>query len=96
MGLQAEQIFSVNIFFNFGRGFCGSFPMLFPKVPAFCCKKIFELIFATLYFYINELQNCVLNLFQTRDINIFVLRGVIFSRYVQLKNYFPEEENISG
>ena len=30
----------IYIFFNFGRGFCGSFPMLFPKTPASCCKKI--------------------------------------------------------
>ena len=29
----------IYIFFNFGRGFCGSFPMLFPKVPASCSKK---------------------------------------------------------
>ena len=35
-------------------------------------------------------------LFQTRDINIFVLRGVIFSRYAQLKGFFSEEKNISG
>ena len=27
-------------------------------------------------------------LFQTGDINIFVLRGVFFSRYVQLKSAF--------
>ena len=27
----------IYIFFNFGRGFCGSFPMLFPKTPASCC-----------------------------------------------------------
>ena len=36
--LQAEQVFSKNIsythFFNFWRGFCGSFSMLFPKAPA--------------------------------------------------------------
>ena len=37
IGLRAKQIY---IFFNFGRGFCGSFPMLFPKAPASCCKKI--------------------------------------------------------
>ena len=39
--VQAEQIFSVNIyiFFNFGLGFCGSFPMLFRKAPASCFKK---------------------------------------------------------
>ena len=35
-------------------------------------------------------------LFQTGDINIFVLRGVFFSRYVQLKSSFSEEKNISG
>ena len=31
-------------------------------------------------------------LFQTGDINIFVLRGVIFSRYVQLKSSFSDEK----
>ena len=36
-----QQIISVNIqyFFNFGRGFCGSFSMLFPKAPASQGKK---------------------------------------------------------
>ena len=31
-------------------------------------------------------------LFQTGDINIFVVCGVLFSRYVQLKNYFSDEK----
>ena len=35
-------------------------------------------------------------LFQIGDINIFVLRGVFFSRYVQIKRSFFAEENISG
>ena len=35
-------------------------------------------------------------LFQTGDINIFVLRGVFFSRYFQLKSSFYDEKNISG
>ena len=36
-------------------------------------------------------------LFQTGDINIFVLRGVFFSSYVRLKTSFPDEKkNISG
>ena len=35
-------------------------------------------------------------LFQAGDINIFVLRGVFFSRYVQLKSSFSDERNISG
>ena len=34
-------------------------------------------------------------LFQTGDINIFILRGVFFSRYVQLKSYFSDEKSIS-
>ena len=35
-------------------------------------------------------------LFQTGDINIFVLRGVLFSRYVPLKSSFSDENNING
>ena len=35
-------------------------------------------------------------LFQTEDINIFVLRGACFSRYVQLKSSFSDEKNISS
>ena len=34
-------------------------------------------------------------LFQTGDVNIFVLRGVFFSRYFQLKSFFFDEKNIS-
>ena len=35
-------------------------------------------------------------LFQTGNINIFVLCGALFSRYVQLKSSFSEEKKISG
>ena len=35
-------------------------------------------------------------LFQTADINIFVLRGIFFSSYVQLKSSFSDEKYISG
>ena len=53
--------------------------------------------FAALYFYLYELMSQVFKiLFQTGDINIFVLRGAFFIRYVQLKNSFPDEKNISG
>ena len=31
-------------------------------------------------------------LFQTGDINIFVLHGVFFSRYIQLKRSFSDEK----
>ena len=45
----------IYIFFNFGRGFYGSYFMLFPKAPASSSKKKFEPIFAALNFYIYEL-----------------------------------------
>ena len=32
------------------------------------------------------------SLFQTGDINIFVLRGVFFSRYVQIISSFSDEK----
>ena len=35
-------------------------------------------------------------LFQTGDINIFVLRGVYFSKYVQLRSSLSDEKNIIG
>ena len=31
-------------------------------------------------------------LFQTGDINIFILRGVSFSRYIQIKSSFSDEK----
>ena len=34
-------------------------------------------------------------LFQTGDINILVLLGVSFSRYVQLKRSFPDEKKLA-
>ena len=62
-GLQAEQIFSVNIsytyfFFNFGCEFCGSFSMLFPKAPASCGKK-FLTQFLLHFCYLCEFKQCV-------------------------------------
>ena len=35
-------------------------------------------------------------LLQAGDINIFVLCGVLFSRYVQLESSFSDEKNMSG
>ena len=35
-------------------------------------------------------------LFQTGDIDIFVLSGVFFSRYAQLKSFSFDEKHISG
>ena len=45
-------------------------------------------------------SKCVSQLFkilsQTGDINIFVLRGVFFSRYIKLKSSFSDEKKISS
>ena len=89
----------IYIFFNFGRGFYSSFPMLFPKAPASCCKKILNyfLLHCTSIFMSSKSVSQIFKiLFQTGDINIFVLRGVFFSRYVQLKSSFSDEKIISG
>ena len=51
------------------------------------------------YIYENHLSKSLSHilkiLFQTGDINIFVLRGVFFSRYVQLKSSFSDEKYIA-
>ena len=65
----------IYIFFNFGCGICGPFPMLFPKAPDSCCKIRFSDF-----------------LFQTGDIDIFVLRSVLFSRYARLKSSLSDEK----
>ena len=38
----------IYIFLKSEYDFCGSFPMLYPKAAASCCKNFFELIFAAL------------------------------------------------
>ena len=85
----------IYIFFNFGRSFCVSFSMLFPKAPTSCCKE-FWTNFCCIVFYINELKKCVSHifksLFQTGDINLFIVRGVFFSRYLQLKSSFTDKK----
>ena len=75
----------IYIFLSFGCGFCSSFSMLFPKTPTSCGKKILK------YFLLHCTSICMSSksisqifkiLFQAGDNNIFVLRGVFFSRYV--------------
>ena len=82
------------IFFNFWRGFCVSFALLFPKAPAFCCKKIlnkFLLHYTSIFISSKSGSQIFKTLFQTGDIN-FVLRGVFFRRYFQIKSSFSDEK----
>ena len=44
----------------------------------------------------KKLSQIFKTLFQTGDINNFILRDVFFSRGVQLKRSFYDEKNISG
>ena len=101
--LQAGRIFSVSLsylyLFNFGRGFCGSFFMLFPDAPAACNKEILKYFFphcTSICMTLKNVSQIHKILVQNWGINNFVLRCVFFSRYVQLKSSFPNKENISG
>ena len=81
-------------FFNFGRGFCGSFSMSFPKAPGSSCKKILDqfLLHCTFILMSSKSASQIFKiLFKTRDINCFALRGVFFSRYFQLKSFSHEK-----
>ena len=69
------------IFFNFGRRFSRFFPMLFPKAPAFYWSKILNyfLLHCTSIFMSSKSVSQIFKiLFQTGDINIFVLHSVFF------------------
>ena len=73
--------------------------MLFLKAPASCGKKILKYFlthFTSICMNSKSVSQILKILFQTGDINIFVLRGVFLSRYVQLKSSFSDEKNISG
>ena len=98
---HAKHIFSGSIyFFSFGRDFCGLFSMLFPKVRASSGKKIINfcsLLYCTSTCMSSKTVPQIFKVFfQTGDFNIFVLFGVFFSIYVQLKSSFSDVKNISG
>ena len=66
--------------------------MLFLKAPSLLWLKIFRKIFAACICMCSKSVSQIFKiLFQTGDINIFVIGGVFFSRYVRLKSTFPDE-----
>ena len=72
--------------------------MFFPEAPASCDKEIlkqFLLHFTSTCMSSKSVSQIFKILFQTGDINIFVVCGVFFSKYVQLKSSFSDEENIN-
>ena len=62
IGLQVEQLFSVNVswifFFNFGRGFCGSFSMFFQKLQLFAIKKILNNFYCIVLLFVWAQKLC--------------------------------------
>ena len=87
--------YTTYIFFSFGCGFCGFFSMLFVKAPASCGKKKLNNFCWIVLSFVWAQKVCLRFLkilFQTGDVNIFVLRGVFFSGYVLLKSSFPDEK----
>ena len=72
--------------------------MSFLKSPASCGKKILKLFLLrciSICMSLKSVPQIFKTLLQAGDVNIFVLLGVLFGRYVQLKS-FSDEENISG
>ena len=76
IGLQVEQIFSVNtkyiFYFNFGPGFCGSFSVFFHKLQLLVINFFFNWI-VLLFVWVKKVLQISKILFQTGDINIFIL-----------------------
>ena len=95
IGLEAEQIFSVNIymgplpFFILSGAFTVPFLFCIQKLHLLDVKK-FWTNFCCIYVLFMTSENVyqILKiLFQTGYVNIFVLHGVFFSRYVKPKNF---------
>ena len=89
----------INIFFLFWARLLRLFFYVFPEAPASYDKKELKdfLLHCTFTCMSSKTVPGIFKiLFQTGDINIFVLRGVFFSRYVQLKSSFSDKKNISS
>ena len=100
IGLQADQMLSVNTKYSYfsilGVGFAVPFPCYFHKLRLFVVKKNWNnfCFIVLLFVWAQKVSLEFLKFFsKVEDINIFVLRGVFFSRYVQLKSSFSDERN---
>ena len=71
----------IYIFYNFGRYFFGSFPMLFSKAPASWCKKILN----SFLLYCTSIFMSAKNMSQ-------IFKILLQSRYVELKSSFSFEK----
>ena len=100
--LRAEQIFSVDTKYTYfsilGVAFTVPFLCYFQKLQLLVVKKFWTNFCSIVLLYLWAQKLCLIFLkpYFTGDINIFVLRGVFFSRYVLLKSSFSGEKNISA
>ena len=70
--------------------------MLFPEALASCVKKFEIFIYTSMCMSSKNVSEIFKIVFQAGDIYIFVLCGVFFSWYDQLKNSVSVEKNIRG
>ena len=102
IGLQAEQIFSVNIYYTYfsilGVTFTVPFLCYFQKLQLLV--KTFSTNFCCIVLLYLWAQNVCLRFlksyFKLEILIFFFLPGVFVSRYVQLKSSFSDDKNING
>ena len=90
----------IYIFFQFWAWLLRFLFYVFSKSSSYCGKETFWNNFWRIVLLIcmssKSISQIFKILFQTGHIDIFVLRDVLCSRYVQLKSCFSDEKNISG
>ena len=99
IGLRAEQIVNIYPYFSIlGVAFAVPFLCHFQKLQLLVAKKFWTKFccIALLYLWAQKMSQIFKILFQTGDINIFALRSVFFSRYVQLQKLLFWRKNING
>ena len=100
IGLQAEQMFSVNTKYPYFSILSVAFvvPLLsyFQKLQLLAVKRFWTNFCCIVLLYLWAQKVCLKFLKSYFKLEILIFRGVFFSRYVQLKSSFSDEKNISG
>ena len=74
----------IYIFFNFARGFYGSFPMLFPKAPAYCCTKFWTNFCCIVLLYLWAQKSCLRFLISYFKLEILIFLSFVVSFLVDI------------
>ena len=91
--LQVEQIFSVNIEYIYFFNFLVLLLCYFQKLQRLVIKNLWNNFCCTVLLFVWAQKMCLrfLKCYFKLESNILVLRGVLLSRFAQLKSYFSEE-----